>query len=106
MDRVVLRIIAFLLIGEGERLAGARIVDLDARPFAAAARRVPQLGGADASLFGQKLDAELFAARLENLVFGIGVLREQTRERRCRPERAVRVRSARKRAVGAAALLR
>ena len=56
VDRVVLGIVALLLIGELQRLAGARIVDLDAGSFAAAARRVDQLGGAGAVLFGQEPD--------------------------------------------------
>ena len=57
--RVVLRIVALLLVGELQRLAGPRIVDLDVRTFAAAARRVDQLGGAGARLLRQEPDAEL-----------------------------------------------
>ena len=79
----------FLLVGERERLAGARIVDLDARAFAAAARRVDQLGGAGARFLGQEADPELFASRLENRVLGVGILREQAVERRRRTQRPV-----------------
>ena len=79
VDRVVVRIAAFLLVGELQRLAGARIVDLDAGALAAAARRVDELGRADARFLRQEADAELLAARLEQRVLGVGVLREQAR---------------------------
>ena len=44
-----------------------------------------------------------FAARLEDRVFGVGVLREQTRDRRGRPQRSIRIRAAGERVVRAAA---
>src|SRR5204863_3560998 len=76
---------------ELRRLAGARIVDLDVGSFTAAARGVHQLGGAGAALFREIADAERFASRLEERVFGICVLGKVVRDRPAGLERAVRV---------------
>src|SRR4029077_1200624 len=94
--------VRLVLVGELQRLTGSRIVDLDVRSFAAAARRVDELGRSDARLLGKELDAEGFAPGLENRVLGVGVLREQPRDRRSGPQRPVRIRPTGKRIVGAA----
>ena len=104
VDRV--RVGPFLLIRELQRLAGARIVDLDVGPFAAAPRRVHELGRPDARFLSQKLDAKFFASGREDRVFGVRILREQLRDRPRRPQRAVGIRAARKRIVAAAPALR
>ena len=105
-DGVALGIVARLLVGELQRLAGPRVVDFDAGAFAAAAGRVHELGGAGACLLGQERDAEGFAAGLEQGVLGVGVLGEEPRHRRARPERAVRVGTAWKLSAAATAALR
>jgi hypothetical protein len=64
---------------------------VSSRAFAAAAGRVHQLGGTDPRLFGEKPDPELLAARLEQRILRIGILREQPRHRRRRTQRAVRI---------------
>ena len=51
-------------VGDAKRLARPRIVNLDARSFAAAARGIHELGRARPGL-GQERDAERFAARLQ-----------------------------------------
>jgi hypothetical protein len=101
---VRLGIVRLVLVGEQQRLAGPWIVNLDVRSFAAAARRVDELGRAGARLLGKELDAERLASRIENRVLRVGVLREQARDRRRRPERSVGIRPAWKRIIGAAAL--
>ena len=73
---------------------------------AAATRGVDQLGGAGARFLRQEPDAEFLAARREQRVLGVGVLREQARERRRRPQRSVGIRAAGKRIRIAAATLR
>src|SRR5262249_57044809 len=100
------RVRAFFLIRELQRLAGARIVDLDVGPFAAAARRVHELGRADARFFGQEPDPELLAAWREDGVLRVRVLREELRDRARRPERSVGIGPPREWVVGAAPTLR
>src|SRR5262249_6450135 len=67
-------------------LASARIVYLDVAALAPAACLVQKLGRAGAALLGQKLDPERLAARLEDLIFGVGVLREEIAQRLRRPD--------------------
>ncbi|PYQ96212.1 MAG: hypothetical protein DMF96_19305 [Acidobacteria bacterium] len=106
MNRVILRVVALLLIRELQRFAGSRIVDFDPGPFAAAASGVDQLGGSDTVFLRQEPDAEFLAAGREQRVLGVGVLREEARERRRRPQRSVGIRAAGKRIRLAAATLR
>src|SRR4051812_6113411 len=91
--------LALHVVRERQRFARARIVDLDVRAFAAAARRVHELRRAGARLFRQKTNTELFAARLEQRVLRVGILTEQPRITRARLERAVWIFAARERAV-------
>jgi len=91
VNRVVLGIVSLLLVGELERLAGPRIVDLDVRSFAAAARGVHQLRGPGAVPLGQEANAELFAAGGEDGVLGVGVLGKQAADRVRRPQRSIGV---------------
>jgi len=94
--------LALHVVGELECLAGARVVDLDVGALAPAARGVHQLGGAGAGLLGEKADTELLGSRLEQRVFRVRVLAEQSLESRRRPERPVGILTAGERAVPAA----
>src|SRR5690606_18467071 len=64
------------LVGELQRFARARIVDLNVRAFASAACGINEFGCTCAVDLGKKTDPELLAARFENGVLGIGILRE------------------------------
>ncbi len=75
-NRVGVGVFLVLLVRERSRLAGSRIEHFDIRPFAAAAGGVDQLGRTNSRLLGQELDAESRAARFQDRVLGIGVLRE------------------------------
>src|SRR5262249_30846087 len=94
--------LALDFVRELKRLSRSRIVDLDVRPFAAAARRVDELRRSRPRFFRQIANAKLIGARLEERVFGVGVLREEPREPCGWAKRAIGVLTAGKRPTAAA----
>ena len=70
---MALRIVRRRFVDEFQRFAGARVVDLDARPLAAAARGVDELGRAGPRL-RKELDPERLAAGLYSLTVFFAML--------------------------------
>ena len=81
-------------VGELDGVPRSGVVDLNARSFAAASRRIHDLSRFGASGLREETDPERFTPGLQDFVLSVRLLREQPANRSARPKRPVLVRSA------------